>query len=118
MADRRRRAVRLRTLGLALAAMLALGAAARADDEARAHVAFERDNDANCVMREGQMILVRGTHPKRSVRVWLERYHMGAYTGDRSRSLLRPGAPAEKLGCSRTLSGAQEWRVLRAEFAD
>jgi hypothetical protein len=48
----------------------------------------------------------------------LDRYHMGIGTGDRSRSDLRPGAAPEPLGCSRSLTGPQEWRLVRASFVD
>lgn len=89
-----------------------------ADEDARQFVAFVEDFEAVCVEREGVMILVRNTHPSRPLRVWFERWHMGAFTGDRSKSDLKPGAEPEKLGCSRTLSGKQEWRILRAQFID
>jgi hypothetical protein len=43
---------------------------------------------------------------------------MGIGTGDRSRSDLKPGAEPEPLGGSRSLTGAQEWRLVRANFLD
>jgi hypothetical protein len=48
----------------------------------------------------------------------MDRFHMGVGTGDRSRSELKPGAEPEPLGCSRTLTGVQEWRIVRAQFVD
>jgi hypothetical protein len=39
-------------------------------------------------------------------------------TGDRSRSDLAAGAEPEPLGCSRSESGPQEWRLVRAVFVD
>lgn len=105
--------------GLAGAALLFAAALAHAeDDDAVAYVAFVEEPAATCVARLGMQILVRNTHPARTLRVWLDRFHMGVGTGDRSRSELAPGAAPEALGCSRSLSGAQEWRVVRAAFVD
>jgi hypothetical protein len=81
-------------------------------------VNFVEEPTATCVSRNGVQILVRNTHPTRALRVWLDRYHMGIGTGDRSRSDLKPGAAPEPLGCSRSLNGAQEWRLVRATFLD
>jgi len=89
-----------------------------ADEEAATFVAFPQDFAAVCVARNGVQIQVRNTHPTRTVRVWLDRVHMGVGTGDRSRTDLAPGAEPEPLGCSRSLSGPQEWRVARALFVD
>jgi hypothetical protein len=91
---------------------------ADASDEASAYVAFVQEYAGNCVSRNGVQILIRNTHPTRTVKVWLDRYHMGTGTGDRSRSELRPAAEPEPLGCSRTADGAQEWRLVRAIFVD
>ena len=87
-------------------------------EDARKYVAFVEDFVGLCVSRNGVQILVKNTHPSRTVRVWLDRYHMGTGTGDRSRSELKPGADPEPLGCSRSLSGPQEWRLVRAVFVD
>jgi len=76
------------------------------------------DFAANCVSRNGVQIQVKNTHPTRRIRVWLDRFHMGVATADRSRSDLAPGAEPEPLGCSRTDSGAQEWRVVRVIWID
>ncbi|WP_210760695.1 hypothetical protein [Azohydromonas sediminis] len=104
----------------AAAALLAawLTAAAHADDDARRHVQFVEEPTGTCVTRNGVQIQVRNTHPTRTLRVWLDRYFMGVGTGDRSRTVLRPGAAPEPLGCSRNLNGPQEWRIVRAEWVD
>lgn len=81
-------------------------------------IEFVDDFEATCVARDGVMIMVRSKHPDRPIRVWLERWHMGVNTGDRGKSDLAPGGEPEKLGCSRTLNGKQEWRVVRAQFVD
>src|SRR5262245_5859268 len=81
-------------------------------------VSFVEEPTANCLARSGVEILVRSTHPSRTLRVWLDRYHMGTGTGDRSRSDLKPGAAPEPLGCSRSGGGPQEWRLVRAVFLD
>ena len=87
-----------------------------AAQDALSFVEFVAEDDANCVMREGRMILVHSRHESRPIRVWLERYHLGRPTGDRSRTDLAPRGEAEKLGCSRTDYGAQEWRPVKAQF--
>ena len=89
-----------------------------AAEDAIAFVKFVEEPSATCVSRSGVQILVRNTHPTRALRVWLDRYHMGIGTGDRSRSDLKPGAEPEPLGCSRSLTGPQEWRLVRAAFVD
>lgn len=91
---------------------------ARAADDPAAFVGFSEEPTATCVARNGVQILVRNTHPQRTLRVWLDRYHMGVGTGDRSRSDLKPGAPPEALGCSRSATGAQEWRLVKVIFVD
>ena len=100
-----------------LIALLAASAARSEDDPAK-YVQFVEDMAANCVQRNGVQIQVRSTHPARRIKVWLDRYHMGVGTGDRSRSELAPGAAPEPLGCSRSDTGKQEWRVVRAAFVD
>jgi len=100
----------------AVASSVALAAAAEADP--KQSLRFVEEFAGNCTARSGVQILVQNTHPTRTVRVWLDRYHMGTGTGDRSRSDLAPGAPPEPLGCSRTTDGPQEWRVVRAVFID
>ena len=103
--------------GLVLTALAPSGARAAEDDPLQ-FVEFVEDFEAVCVQREGVMILVRNRHPSKALRIWMERWHMGANTGDRGKSELLPGGEAEKLGCSRTLSGKQEWRVIRAQFIE
>lgn len=88
------------------------------DDEASRYVEFVEDFEANCVARNAKRILVKNTHASRKLRVWLDRYHMGVGTGDRSKTDLAPGAQPEALGCSRTLDGPQQWRVVRARFVE
>lgn len=90
----------------------------RAEDDAAKYVTFVEENAASCVQRSATQIQVRSTHPTRRIKVWLDRYHMGVGTGDRSRSELAPGAEPEPLGCSRSASGKQEWRIVRAVFVD
>ena len=89
-----------------------------AAEEPSAFVSFVEEPSSTCVSRNGVQILVRNTHPTRGLRIWLDRFHMGIGTGDRSRSDLKPGAEPEPLGCSRSLTGPQEWRLVRATFLD
>jgi hypothetical protein len=100
------------------ACFVSLSAAAQAEGDAASFVRFVQEPTANCVMRNGALILVQNAHPSRKLRVWLDRMHMGVGTGDRSRSDLAPGAEPEALGCSRNLNGPQEWRLVRAVFID
>lgn len=93
-------------------------ATAADDTSAAAHVQFVEDFVATCVQRNGVQIQVRNTHPSRTIRIWLDRVQMGVGTGDRSRSELPPKAEPEPLGCSRTLTGTQEWKLVRAQFVD
>lgn len=102
-----------------LCGALFAGAAQAAESaEAKQYVQFVEDFTGTCVSRNGVQILVKNTHPTRALRVWLDRYHMGTGTGDRSRTDLPAGSEPEALGCSRSLSGPQEWRIVRAAFID
>jgi hypothetical protein len=110
-------AVRL-TLCLMPCSLLIATPTHSAEPDATTFISFSEDFAGLCVSRNGVQIQVRNTHPTRKLRVWLDRIHMGVGTGDRSRSDLAPGAEPEPLGCSRSLSGPQEWRVVRAVFLD
>ncbi len=101
-----------------LLALLLAGASARAEEDPATYVQFVQDFGATCVSRSGMQILIKNTHPRRTLKVWLDRWHMGVGTGDRSRSELKPGAEPEALGCSRSLTGPQEWRLVKAQFVD
>jgi hypothetical protein len=100
------------SLGLAGPAVVA-----DAEDPVR-FVTFSQDFAGKCVSRNAVQILVANSHPTRTVAVWLDRYHMDVGTGDRSRTDMAPGAEPVPLGCSRTLDGPQEWRVVRARFVN
>jgi hypothetical protein len=84
----------------------------------RQFLLFVEEFTGSCVSRNGVQVLIRNTHPSRPVRVWLDRFHAGQGTGDRSRSDLPPGGEPEPLGCSRNHNAPQEWRVVRAAFID
>lgn len=102
---------------LTLAALL-LPAPAPAQEDPAAYVDFVKDFDANCVRWEGYMVMIRSTHPTRSIKVTLERQFMGKPTGDRSRSELAPNGEPDKLGCSQLQVGTQEWKITKVEFLD
>ena len=87
-----------------------------ADEKPADYLEFVQEFTGTCVARQGVQILIRSRHPTRRLRVWLDRFHMGVGTGDRSRTDLAPGGEPEALGCSRSLTGAQEWRVVRADL--
>jgi hypothetical protein len=100
------------------AASLAASTAWATDEDPTRFVEFVQEPTATCVQRNGQQIQVKSSHPKRTLRVWLDRKVMGNGTGDRSRSTLKPGAQAEPLGCSRGDGGDQSWVIVRAEFVN
>ncbi|MFM2119031.1 MAG: hypothetical protein RL722_499 [Pseudomonadota bacterium] len=87
-------------------------------DDPAGYVRFVEEFAGNCVNWSGVQIQVKNVHPSRSLRVWLDREYMGKGTGDRSRSLLRPGAEAEPLGCSRVAGGAQGWKIVKVQWAE
>ncbi len=89
-----------------------------ADDDPASYVRFVEEPTAGCVARNGLQLQVRSMHPSRTLRVWLDRKLAGKGTGDRSRSELKPGAPAEPLGCSRSEGAEQSWTVVRAVFVE
>jgi hypothetical protein len=97
---------------------VSMAATAVAADDAAQYVQFVEEPAALCVERNGVQIQVKSSHPSRTLRVWLDRIHMGVGTGDRSRSDLPPGGDPQPLGCSRSLNGPQEWRVVKAEFVE
>jgi hypothetical protein len=114
----RARALARAGLGALLAAVAPVATAQAAGDDAKAYVAFVEEPAGSCLARNAMMVLVKSTHPSRTLRVWLDRYHMGSGTGDRSRSELAPGAEPQALGCSRSADGPQEWRIVRAQLVD
>jgi hypothetical protein len=87
-----------------------------AEDDPRQYLLFVEEFTGSCVARSGVQVLVKNTHPTRGLRVWLDRYHAGTGTGDRSRTDLPPASAPEPLGCSRNNNAPQEWRVVRAAF--
>ncbi len=108
-----------RTASATAAVLITLASTASAtDDEPSRYVQFVNEPTATCVSRNGVQIQVKSTHPKRTLRVWLDRRLMGNGTGDRSRAELKPGADPEPLGCSRNGGVEQSWAVVRAAFAD
>ena len=88
------------------------------NEEAKQYVQFVEELEGACISLSAKQIQVKNIHPSRKIRVWLDRYHMGTGTGDRSKSDLLPGAAPEPLGCSRSSDGPQEWRVARAAFIE
>jgi hypothetical protein len=106
----------LRLIIILASLLFATSAQSHNAQDAKSFVTFTQEFEATCVSREAVQLLIKSTHPTRKIRVWLDRFHMGVGTGDRSKTDLLPAAVAEPLGCSRTLSGPQEWRVVRAEF--
>jgi hypothetical protein len=88
------------------------------DEDPTKFVTFSQDFAGNCVSRNSVQLLVANSHPTRTVMVWLDRFHMDVGTGDRSKTEMKPGAEPVPLGCSRTLDGPQEWRIVRAKFLD
>lgn len=110
---------RARIIGVAVLAALASASIAHAaDDDPARYVEFVQEPTAGCLARNGVQVQVKNTHPKRTLRVWLDRTLMGNGTGDRSRSVLRPGAAPEPLGCSRSDGAEQSWVLVRAAFVD
>ena len=89
-----------------------------AEGDPRRYLLFLEEFTGACVSRNGVQVLIRNTHPNRPLRVWLDRFHAGQGTGDRSRTDLAPGGEPEPLGCSRNHNAPQEWRVVRAAFID
>lgn len=108
----------LQAAPVAPAANPASAAGAPGADDPRAYAQFVQDFTATCVQRNGVQIQVRNSHPQRTLRFWMDRIHLGVGTGDRSRSELEPGAEPEPRGCSRTHTGVQAWRIVRAQRVD
>lgn len=100
------------------AGVSALAADGKSDEDAKQYVQFVEDFAGSCTARNARQILVKSSHPSRKIRVWLDRYHMGTGTGDRSKTDLLPGAEPEPLGCARSYDGPQEWRLVRAAFVE
>ena len=113
------RLIGLAVLPFMFAAALAAPAVARAEDEdPPKFIAFSTDFDSKCVQRNGVMIYIANKHPRRSMKLVLERWYMDNRTADRGKSLLKPGDEPEPLGCSNVEGGKQEWKVLKSEWAD
>jgi len=94
------------------------GPVAAEDDDPLRFIIFSTDFDSKCVQRNGVMIYIANSHPSRTMRLVLERWYMDNRTADRGKSMLKPGADPEPLGCSNVEGGKQEWRVLKSEWLD
>jgi len=111
--------VRAAVVSLLALSCLALPLQAAAEDEdPLKFIAFSTDFDSKCVQRNGVMIYIANSHPSRTMRLVLERWYMDNRTADRGKSMLKPGADPEPLGCSNIEGGKQEWRVLKSEWLD
>jgi len=88
------------------------------DEDPLRFIVFSTDFDSKCVQRNGVMIYIANSHPSRTMRLVLERWYMDNRTADRGKSMLKPGADPEPLGCSNIEGGKQEWRVLKSEWLD
>ena len=95
-----------------------LSCSAVASDDPGSFLKFSTDFDAKCVVRGGVMIYIANTHSSTKIRVLLERWYMNNRTADRGKSVLRPGAKPEALGCSLVSDGKQEWKVLKSEWVE
>lgn len=92
---------------------------ALADEDPKTFIQFVEDFPTGvCMQRQGKSVSVKNTHATRKLRVVLDRYMGEVGTGDRSRSVLLPGAEPEALGCSRSEVGPQQWKVVKAEFVE
>ena len=86
------------------------------EDAPNDFVKFTTDFDAKCVNRGGVMIYISNSHPKKALKVTLERWFMDYRTGDRGRSILAPSSKPEALGCSKVSNGKQEWKIKKIEW--
>jgi len=76
--------------------------------------------DERCVSNGGRLVSVRRIEADdaRALRVWIERWHLGMRTADRTRHDFVPGAADAALGCSRTVDGEQRWEIVETRWLD
>lgn len=99
--------------------LLWLGASAALADNRAAQdfLTVKSQNDGRCqILSEGgKLVVLRNTHPDRSIRYRLVRYFMDV-PQSRVVGAIAPGEEGQKLGCSRVDGRDQFWKIERAEF--
>lgn len=104
---------------LLCASLLAFGTglAAAPKDPAKPYLSLTPQNDGKCqILSEGgKLVVLRNTHPDRSIRFRLIRYFMDV-PQSRVVGAIAPGDEGQKLGCSRVDGREQFWKIERADF--
>ncbi len=98
------------------ATMLAVAIVCTGDEPASEYVEFSYDFHSECVARNGKMVLVRNTHPARTVKLYLYRYFADKRQPGRAVHTLQPNAEAVAVGCTVVQGLAQKWEVAKARF--
>ena len=96
---------------------LGAGAAVAGDAPARGFLSVKSQNDGKCqnLSQGGKLVVLRNTHPDRSIRYRLVRYFMDV-PQSRIVGAVAPGEEGQKLGCNRVDGRDQFWKIERADF--
>ncbi len=87
------------------------------DAAARHFLTVEAQNDGRCqiLSQGGKLVVLRNTHPDRSIHYRLVRYFMDV-PQSRIVGAVAPGEEGQKLGCNRVDGRDQFWKIERADF--
>lgn len=101
----------------ALVAGLALSAPVFSGESAGSYLNIAPQHDGKCqnLSEGGKLVVLRNTHPARSIRFRLVRYFKGV-PQSRIVGAVAPGEEGQKLGCNRVDGRDQSWKIERAEF--
>ncbi len=107
-------ALLLATLGFALAQ----AAAGETAKDTTSYLLVETVPDGRChnLSEGGKLVVLRNTHPTKSIRYRLLRLFIGRPQGLMDGSITTADGP-QKLGCDKVGGRAQTWQIKRASFA-
>ncbi|WP_020182091.1 MULTISPECIES: hypothetical protein [unclassified Methylotenera] len=88
---------------------------ADAETPALSFIQLVGKEDADCAMKDGQMMLLASSSQDHTIEVWVDRWFMEVQTADHTKHVLSIDTPTSLLGCSNTLSGKQRWTIHSAK---
>ena len=80
--------------------------------ESAEFIKFVANDESECLISDGKLILIQNTNPNQSYEVWLDRWFMGIQTPDHTKQILPANSAPLALGCSVARSGGnQHWTI-------
>lgn len=100
------------------AILLIAAAGLKAAGEPRGYLRLTEAFASDCMLHEGEMLLIENTHPESAIEVSLERVLGNVRQPGRSTNILKPKDEPMELGCNSQGGLKQHWEIVEAEFVD